>query len=62
MTYNARGWLTGKESVPFKMKLRYESPASGSPARWNGNISEWEWQHGTSVALCTGLFMTGGTG
>ena len=60
MAYNARGWLTSKESTPFKMKLRYESPTGGSVARWNGNISEWEWQHGTSTALMYGFTYDGG--
>ena len=59
LAYNARGWLTGKESVPFKMKLRYESPAGGSVACWNGNISEWEWQQGTSAALLYGFTYDG---
>ncbi|WP_292267562.1 DUF6443 domain-containing protein [Butyricimonas sp.] len=59
MSYNVRGWLTGKESVPFKMKLRYESPQGGSPARYNGNISEWEWQQGANVALMYGFTYDG---
>ena len=59
MTYNPRGWLTGKESVPFKMKLRYEKPEGGSTACWNGNISEWEWQQGTNAALMYGFTYDG---
>ncbi|WP_065217918.1 MULTISPECIES: RHS repeat domain-containing protein [Butyricimonas] len=59
MAYNTRGWLTSKESVPFKMKLRYENPSGGSVARWNGNISEWEWQHGTGAALMYGFVYDG---
>jgi len=55
MTYNTRGWLTGKSSAPFKMKLRYESPEGGSTTRWNGNISEWEWQQGTGATLMYGF-------
>lgn len=55
LTYNARGWLTAKISTPFKMKLRYESPEGGTSARWNGNISEWEWQQGTNTAMMYGF-------
>ena len=49
LTYNVRGWLTGKESTPFRMRLRYATPEGGSGARWNGSLSEWEWQHGTNA-------------
>ncbi|WP_255301832.1 RHS repeat domain-containing protein [Butyricimonas sp. Marseille-P3923] len=59
LAYNARGWLTGKESAPFKMKLRYESPSGGSVGCWNGNISEWEWQQGTGAALMYGFTYDG---
>ncbi len=59
MAYNTRGWLTSKESTPFKMKLYYESPVGGNAARWNGNISEWEWQHGTSSATMYGFTYDG---
>ena len=59
ITYNPRGWITGKESAPFKMKLRYEVPLAGAGACWNGNISEWEWQHGTSAALIYGFTYDG---
>lgn len=59
MTYNTRGWLTSKESAPFKMKLRYENPEGGSTVYWNGNISEWEWQQGTSMALMYGFTYDG---
>ncbi len=59
LSYNTRGWLTSKESVPFKMKLRYENPAGGADACWNGNISEWEWQHGTGAALMYGFSYDG---
>ena len=59
INYNTRGWLTGKESIPFKMKLRYENPEGGTAACWNGNISEWEWQHGTSTALMYGFMYDG---
>ena len=59
LAYNPRGWLTSKESTPFKMKLRYESPVGGGGACWNGNISEWEWQQGTNVALMYGFTYDG---
>ena len=59
LAYNPRGWLTSKESTPFKMRLRYESPAGGGVACWNGNISEWEWQQGTNVALMYGFTYDG---
>ncbi|WP_099293145.1 MULTISPECIES: RHS repeat domain-containing protein [unclassified Butyricimonas] len=58
-SYNSRGWLTCKESVPFKMKLRYENPEGGAVARWNGTISEWVWQQGTSAALMYGFTYDG---
>ncbi|WP_270487158.1 RHS repeat domain-containing protein [Butyricimonas synergistica] len=51
LSYNMRGWLTGKESTPFKMKLRYESPQVGTTRLYSGNISEWEWQQGTNAAM-----------
>ena len=59
MTYNIRGWLTSKESIPFKMKLRYETPEGGTTAYWNGNISEWEWQHASSTTLGYGFTYDG---
>ena len=51
LSYNTRGWLTGKESTAFKMKLRYESPQVGTTGLYSGNISEWEWQQGTNAAM-----------
>ncbi|MBS7200307.1 MAG: RHS repeat protein, partial [Bacteroidales bacterium] len=59
LAYNARGWLTSKESVSFEMKLRYEKPEGGGVACWNGNISEWEWQQGSNVALMYGFAYDG---
>ena len=41
------------------MKLRFEGPAGGGVACWNGNISEWEWQQGTNVALMYGFTYDG---
>ena len=45
ISYNVRGWITAKESTPFSMRLRYENPQAGATACYNGNISEWGWQH-----------------
>lgn len=59
LAYNSRGWLTSKESTPFKMKLRYESPSVWTNACWNGNISEWEWQHGTNITMMYGFTYDG---
>ena len=55
MAYNIRGWLTSKESEPFKMKLHYESPVAGATACYNGNISEWSWKQGTNVEQLYGF-------
>ena len=49
--YNAQGWLTEMEGSAFSYKLRYENPEGDTPARWNGNISEWEWKQGTESPL-----------
>ena len=54
-TYNTRGWLTSQESSPFKMKLRYDTPQGNAKARYNGSISEWEWQHGTDTTFMYGF-------
>ena len=59
LTYNVRGWLTSKESTPFRMRLRYATPEGGGAARWNGSLSEWEWQHGTNAAMMYGLTYDG---
>ena len=59
ITYNLRGWLTGKESTPFRMRLRYETTEGGSTARWNGSLSEWEWQQGTNPAMLYGFTYDG---
>lgn len=59
LSYNTRGWLTAKESTPFKMKLRYELSQGGTTACYNGNISEWEWQQGTNTALMYGFTYDG---
>ena len=49
--YNTQGWLTEMEGSAFSYKLRYENPEGDTPARWNGNISEWEWRQGTDSPL-----------
>ena len=49
MTYNVRGWLTSKSSMPFKMQLRYENPQAGVISCYNGNISEWQWTQSTNA-------------
>ena len=50
--YNAQGWLTEMEGSAFGYKLRYEAPENGgTDARWNGNISEWEWKQGTESPM-----------
>ena len=59
LAYNPRGWLTSKESAAFKMKLRYEKPEGKTTSCYNGNISEWEWQQGTNVALMYGFTYDG---
>ncbi|NUN84991.1 hypothetical protein HUV04_19860, partial [Odoribacter splanchnicus] len=41
------------------MRLRYATPEGGSAARWNGSLSEWEWQYGTNAAMMYGLTYDG---
>ncbi|MBM6672083.1 hypothetical protein H6B14_15180 [Phocaeicola coprophilus] len=57
--YNVRGWLTSKESAAFKIRLRYEQPEGGATSYYNGNISEWEWTHGTNPSLMYGFAYDG---
>ena len=59
MQYNIRGWLTSKESAPFKMQLHYENPQTGATACYNGNISEWAWQQGTDAEQLYGFTYDG---
>lgn len=59
MTYNTQGWLTSKTSLHFKMKLRYENPEGGGDACYNGNISEWEWQHDSDTVFMYGFTYDG---
>ena len=55
ISYNVRGWITAKESTPFSMRLRYENPQAGATACYNGNISEWEWQHEDASPMMYGF-------
>ncbi|MFN1218822.1 DUF6443 domain-containing protein [Chryseobacterium kwangjuense] len=57
--YNIRGWLT-KVNNPavlgdkfFAFELKYENPADGSaaPAKYNGNIAEFDWRTSTGNFL-----------
>jgi len=53
--YNIQGWLINRNALRlgtniFDMTLRYYTKAQSSTAlRFNGNISEWEWQHGAAT-------------
>ena len=49
MTYNIRDQLTGLNSYVFNMSLRYQDPTLGTVPRYNGGISEWEWNHGAGT-------------
>jgi RHS repeat-associated protein len=42
-TYNERGWLTRAQADKFDLKLRYNQPAKGGRAQYNGNIAEQEY-------------------
>ena len=55
LDYNIRGWLTSKESAPFKMRLCYNNSQAGTSACYNGNISEWQWQQGMDAAQMYGF-------
>ncbi len=59
LQYNIRGWLTSKESIPFKMQLHYENPQAGATACYNGNVSEWAWQQGTNAEQLYGFTYDG---
>lgn len=44
--YNIQGWLTGKRSNCFEMKLRYIDPRKAeTQASYSGNITECDWTH-----------------
>ena len=49
LTYNIRDQLTGLNSNVFGMTLRYHDPALGSSPRYNGSVSEWEWNRGSGT-------------
>ena len=49
LAYNIRDQLTGLNSSVFSMTLRYQEPTLGSVPKYNGGISEWEWNHGAGA-------------
>ena len=49
LTYNIRDQLTGLNSNVFGMTLRYHDPVLGSSPRYNGSVSEWEWNRGSGT-------------
>ncbi len=49
LSYNIRDQLTGLNSSVFSMTLRYQEPILGSVPKYNGGISEWEWNHGAGA-------------
>ena len=49
LSYNIRDQLTGLNSSVFSMTLRYQKPTLGSVPKYNGGISEWEWNHGAGA-------------
>ena len=49
LSYNIRDQLTGLNSSVFSMTLRYQKPTLGSVPKYNGGISEWEWNHGVGT-------------
>ena len=49
LSYNIRDQLTGLNSSVFSMTLRYQEPTLGSVPKYNGGISEWEWNHGAGT-------------
>ena len=47
LTYDIRGWLTGKSSDVFSESLRYTAPQRpGTAPGFTGNIAEWSWSNG----------------
>ena len=47
LTYDIRGWLTGKSSDIFSESLRYTAPQRpGTAPAFTGDISEWGWNNG----------------
>ena len=49
LTYNIRDQLTGLNSNVFNMSLRYQEPTLGAAPKYNGGVSEWEWNHGAGT-------------
>ena len=49
LTYNIRDQLTGLNSNVFNMSLRYQDPTLGAAPKYNGGVSEWEWNHGAGA-------------
>ena len=49
LSYNIRDQLTGLNSNVFNMSLRYQEPTLGAVPKYNGSVSEWEWNHGVGT-------------
>ena len=49
LAYNIRDQLTDQNSNVFNMSLRYQEPALGAVPKYNGSVSEWEWNHGVGT-------------
>ena len=49
LSYNIRDQLTGLNSNVFNMSLRYQDPTLGAAPKYNGGVSEWEWNHGAGA-------------
>lgn len=49
LAYNIRDQLTGQNSNVFNMSLRYQEPTLGTVPKYNGSVSEWEWNHGAGT-------------
>ncbi len=49
LAYNIRDQLTDQNSNVFNMSLRYQEPTLGTVPKYNGSVSEWEWNHGAGT-------------
>lgn len=49
LAYNIRDQLTDQNSNVFNMSLRYQEPTLGAAPKYNGGVSEWEWNHGAGT-------------
>ena len=49
LAYNIRDQLTDQNSNVFNMSLRYQEPTLGAVPKYNGSVSEWEWNHGAGA-------------